>query len=128
MTMPFIILLRAVLVLALLGTGTVPQGMMRAATGDGLRMVICTDGGLREVLIAADGTITPAGSQPDSDPDHGGMPCLVISQTMPDHAPALCPAPLPLPRDAALTHHHDLHLPPATAPPCAQPRAPPLSL
>lgn len=123
-----IILLRAVLMLALLATGTVPQGMMRASDGDGMRMVICTDGGPRDMLITADGVATPAPPKPDSGAEGHGMACIVISQAMPDHDPPCCATPARLLRETALVAHRHLLLPPATAAPRAQPRAPPLSV
>lgn len=128
MITPVIILLRAVLMLALLAAGTVPQGMMRASDGDGMRMVICTDDGPREMLIAADGVVKPAPPQPDSEAEGHGMACLVISQAMPDHDPSCCAAQARRLRETTLVAHHHLLLPPATAPPRAQPRAPPMSV
>lgn len=125
MITPFIILLRAVLVLALLGTGTVPQGMMRATTGDGLRMVICTDGGLREILVTPDGTVTPVDPHPENQTDDTAMSCLVVSPAMPDHDLSHGIPSLDTVRDAALVLCTVLNLPPAAALPGARPRAPP---
>ncbi len=73
------LLLSMVLLLALLLSGTVPQGMMRVAgaDADGVRLVLCTPDGLRDAWMAPDGTIV------DSDPlpaeTHETSDCLAVS-------------------------------------------------
>ncbi|NIZ12986.1 hypothetical protein [Phaeobacter sp. HF9A] len=85
--------LRLLLLVALLFAGTVPAGMMpvSAADGDGMRLVLCTDEGPREVWLAADGTVTEA---TDSEDDgHRSYHCVQVSLFTPDWA---LPDPEPL--------------------------------
>jgi len=65
------------LLLALILSGTVPQGFMRSSDADGMALVLCSPDGLTEVWLTADGEIqdeAPA-DQPSSDmPD-----CLAVT-------------------------------------------------
>lgn len=53
------LLTRVLLVVALLLAGVVPDGMMREAGPDGVRLVLCTGDGTQEVWLADDGTTIP---------------------------------------------------------------------
>ena len=64
-------LLRLLILLALMLTGTVPAGMMRHADEDGIRLVLCTSDGVKEVLLNEDGSTAPAAAKDGQD---NGMP------------------------------------------------------
>ncbi|OOY11918.1 hypothetical protein BMG00_12640 [Thioclava marina] len=57
-------LARLLLLLAVLLAGLVPDGMMRQASADGMRLVLCTADGVQEVWLTDDGKTTPV------DPGH----------------------------------------------------------
>ncbi|MCZ4351201.1 hypothetical protein O4H61_01595 [Roseovarius aestuarii] len=75
--------LRGLLLIALLFSGTVPDGMMRVAQpGEGLRLVLCTPEGISEVWLAEDGSVTPVENAPSgSDVDHTPTQCVQVSAT-----------------------------------------------
>lgn len=68
-------LLRALLLLSMLLSATVPQGMMRVSSADGMQMVLCTEDGPQQMLLMPDGTLREV---PVGDTDHAGA-CLAIS-------------------------------------------------
>ncbi|MET4104303.1 hypothetical protein ABIE58_003754 [Roseovarius sp. MBR-78] len=67
---------RALLLLALLGTGSVPEGMMRAGGADGMRLVLCTTDGPQEAWLTDDGRTIPV---EDHDTDHDQPHCVQVS-------------------------------------------------
>ena len=118
-------LLRSCLLIALVLSGSVPAGMMHASGADGVRLVLCTPEGTKEVWLAEDGTATPVEDEAPS--DHGNRPhCVQVSLhaadwTLPRPVPATWqhrPASV-----AALTHQVSHH--PAPSGPRLS-RAPPL--
>lgn len=75
---------RALLLLALLGSGTVPPGMMRAGLVDGMRLVLCTSDGLQEVWLTGDGRTNPV---EDRDTGHDQPRCVQVSISSVDLTP-----------------------------------------
>lgn len=67
----------ALVLLALFLGATVPKGMMQVADAGGMRLVLCTTDGPREMVLAEDGTIheIPVGNHDGS----GDSPCLAVS-------------------------------------------------
>src|SRR5690606_40255804 len=57
------------LLLSLVLSGIVPQGMMRAAGEDGVRLVLCTEEGPRDLWLSADGSVTGQAPLPESNQD-----------------------------------------------------------
>lgn len=82
-------LVRTVLLLALLVAGTVPDGMMRHAGEGGVRLVLCTGDGVKEVWLNADGSTAPAETE---DGKNNGTPephCVQVVLAAADAAPIL---------------------------------------
>ena len=48
---------RALLMLALIGSVTVPDGFMRVSGPDGVRLILCTSAGVQEVLLTDAGEV-----------------------------------------------------------------------
>lgn len=69
---------RALLLLALFGTGSVPDGTMRVARAEGMRLVLCTTEGTQEVWLGDDGKVTPVG-EGQTGQDHDGQHCVQVS-------------------------------------------------
>ena len=65
------------LLLALLFSGTVPQGFMRTADGDGMAIVLCTPNGTTEVWLTASGDIQDEAPVHDSSSEPSE--CLAIT-------------------------------------------------
>lgn len=79
------IVLRALMVIALLGLATVPDGMMRARGADGFKLVLCTENGAQEVWLNADGAAVPA---PDNSKKHAKRPhCVQVALGQADAPP-----------------------------------------
>lgn len=74
------IALRVLLLVGLILSGTVPQGMMRTASADGMQLVLCTPEGPKEVWMGADGDIRD--TQPTSDEPHSAPKCLSVALAM----------------------------------------------
>ncbi|RJL11092.1 hypothetical protein D3P05_13445 [Paracoccus siganidrum] len=80
-------MLHALLVLALVLSGTVPQGMMRSPDPEATGFVLCTAHGPQEIQVAAAELFaesfaespgqTPAGHLPEA--DHKPAPCLPVT-------------------------------------------------
>lgn len=87
------LIIRALLLLALLGTATVPDGFMRSAAPDGLRIVLCMEDGPREVWLTEAGDVVPVDDHEDRDPTH----CVQVSVAGTD-LPPLTGAIIRLPR------------------------------
>ncbi|NKX76016.1 hypothetical protein HGG73_17935 [Rhodobacteraceae bacterium R_SAG3] len=83
-----LIILRCVLLAALVFAGTVPVGMMRvsAQNGEGIRLVLCTDEGTREVWMREDGTIAETSETQEGErhSKHGAPHCVQVSLFAPD--------------------------------------------
>lgn len=65
------------LLLALFLSGTVPQGFMRAADGDGMAIVLCTPDGASEVWLSENGEIHSEAPADGSSPERSG--CLAVT-------------------------------------------------
>ncbi|MEY8879988.1 hypothetical protein [Donghicola sp. XS_ASV15] len=115
------LILRALLLLALLATMSVPNGFMRASGPDGMILVLCTAEGPQEILL------DPSGNQvPDTGSEDAAAAC-VLSGIVPTLVPTLaltrtegaahmvCPWPQ--------RHQVSARTPPHRA---ATPRAPPV--
>lgn len=86
------ILARTLLLLALLLAGMVPDGMMRQAGADGMRLVLCTSDGAQEVWLSEDGRATPV--DPDQDGKTAHKPhCVQVNLIA---QAAVIPAAVPL--------------------------------
>jgi hypothetical protein len=116
--------LRVVIVVALLWSGAVPQGFMRAGGSERMRLVLCTGEGPQEAWIAPDGRIQS--DVPGDDAPERTSRCLAIALLLVQHQLAARPVP-------RLVAFHHLHLIPAdqaheVALPVrpGNPRAPPL--
>lgn len=72
--------LRALLLVSLILSGTVPQGMMRTASVDGMQLVLCTPEGPKEVWMGAEGEIHD--TLPASDEPHFTQKCLSVTLAM----------------------------------------------
>ncbi|MDE4273104.1 hypothetical protein PXK58_00160 [Phaeobacter gallaeciensis] len=70
---------RALLLLALLGSSTVPDGLMRAQGPEGMRLVLCTPDGTQEVWLTDAGEIIPAEDEQPARDDHDGPHCVQVS-------------------------------------------------
>ncbi|MDQ2094068.1 DUF2946 family protein [Rhodalgimonas zhirmunskyi] len=75
---------RALLFLALLGSATMPTGLMRAQGPDGMQLVLCTPDGTKEVWLTNDGEVRPVdehqpGSGDHNGGDHNGPHCVQVS-------------------------------------------------
>lgn len=66
----------SLLFIALIFGATVPKGMMRYADSEGIRLVLCTTDGPREMVLAPDGTLEdiPLGKHEEG----GALPCLAV--------------------------------------------------
>ena len=87
------LIIRALLLLALFGTATVPDGFMRSAAPDGLRIVLCMEDGPREVWLTEAGEVVPVDDHQDHDQPH----CIQVSVAgtdLPPHFGALIRLPL----------------------------------
>lgn len=69
---------RSLLLLALLGSATVPDGLMRAQGPDGFRLVLCTPDGTQEVWLTDDGEVIPVEDDQPAQ-DHDSPHCLQVS-------------------------------------------------
>lgn len=85
------LLLRCALLLALLLLGTVPDGMMRKAGPEGLRLVLCTEDGVREVWLTEDGDTVPVeeSERGDHDSARGKPHCVQVALASQDVPPPL---------------------------------------
>lgn len=72
------ILTRALLLLSLLLAGMVPDGMMRQAGADGMRLVLCTTDGVQEVWLSEDGETTPVDPAQDRKTSHKSQ-CVQVN-------------------------------------------------
>jgi len=89
------LLLRFVLLLGLVLTGTVPDGMMRQAGPEGgLRLVLCTPDGTKEVWLTEDGETVPVEAASEEGGSHdGGKPhCVQVALASQDAPPPLAEA------------------------------------
>ncbi|CUH65490.1 hypothetical protein TG4357_01893 [Thalassovita gelatinovora] len=84
-----LLLARPLLVLALVLLGTVPDGMMRHAGPDGIRLVLCTSSGTKEVWLTEDGSTIPVGEKQDQGGDPHAPHCVQVSLTTQNAAPPL---------------------------------------
>jgi hypothetical protein len=113
-------LMQGLLLIALVLMASVPQGMMRAASADGMVLVLCTGEGPKELRIDAQGNpVDPGDGETDA------LPCLAVTQGL--AAPGVWPALAA--RDAEFSHFRPvvragLHRP-AAEPRLNGPRAPP---
>ncbi len=71
---------RVVLLVALIASGVVPQGMMRVAGAEGARLVLCTGEGPREIWMAADGSVSDEAPLPST--NHEVSSCLAVSLSL----------------------------------------------
>ena len=113
---------RALLLLALIGTGIVPTGFMRVSGPEGTRLVICTGDGPQEIIVDPSGAPIPDDAPGE---DHRTASCI-LSGLVPTLTPELTVAPLQAaPRP--LTLWRGEHQIPARGPPLrvAAARAPP---
>ncbi|MDX2484534.1 MAG: hypothetical protein QNK42_12830 [Pseudodonghicola sp.] len=76
-----VLITRALLFLALLGSATVPTGLMRAQGPDGMRLVICTPDGTQEVWLTSAGEALPVEDHQPDRGDHHGSNCVQVSVT-----------------------------------------------
>ncbi|EEX11741.1 conserved hypothetical protein [Citreicella sp. SE45] len=83
------VITRALLLLALIGTGIVPTGFMRVSGPEGMRLVLCTGDGPREIVVDASGAPIP---EEAPDKDHRTASCI-LSGLMPPLSPDLVVAP-----------------------------------
>ena len=93
------LLLRITLLLGLVLLGTVPDGMMRKAGADGIRLVLCTGDGTREVWLTEDGETIPVEDGHDNGHTDGTgrrPHCVQVTLASQD-------APPPAPADRLLT-------------------------
>lgn len=116
-------LMQGLLLIALVLMASVPQGMMRATSADGMVLVLCTGEGPKELRIDAQGN--PVETPGDDETD--ALPCLAVTQGL--AAPGVWPALAA--RDAEFSHFRPviragLHRP-AAQPRLNGPRAPPYS-
>lgn len=125
--MPFLgTMTRALLLLALIGTGLVPSGFMRVSGPEGMRLVLCTGDGPQEIFVDARGAPIP-----DDDPggapgeDHRTASCI-LSGLVPTLSPEAVLATVQA-QARRLTPWRRVHLVPARGPPLrlAAARAPP---
>ena len=116
--------LSSLLLLALIVSGTVPQGMMRVADGSWQRLVLCTSDGPSEIWMGADGVARDRAPLPDRNHETGK--CLSVTMAFAAVQSDLGTLAEPAHFDR---FRPDLTAPrPATAPPQhrPQPRAPPV--
>ena len=64
------------LLLSLAFSGVVPQGMMRVAGEDGVRLVLCTEEGPRDLWLAPDGSMSERAPLPEKNHEVGK--CLAV--------------------------------------------------
>ena len=117
--------LSSLLFLALVLSGTVPQGMMRVADGSGQRLVLCTSDGPSEIWMDADGVAHDRAPLPDRTHETGK--CLSVTSALAAVQGDLGARAEPVEFDR---FRPDLTAPrPAAAPPQHRPqsRAPPIS-
>lgn len=120
-------LFRGLLLLSLMVSGIVPDGMMRQAEEDGIRLVLCTGEGTQEVWLTQDGQsrpVTPADTNEAGHKQH----CIQVSLALGDVQPQNMARLLQVARHvefAAGTHQTHKRLTKAMA---AEPRAPPVLL
>ncbi|MDV7270182.1 hypothetical protein RYZ20_04615 [Thioclava sp. A2] len=117
-------MLSGLLLLALIVAGSVPEGMMRVADGSGLRLVLCTPEGPREIWMDAKGVAHDRAPLPDQNHETGK--CLSVTMAFAAVQSDLGTLAEPAHFDR---FRPDLTAPrPATAPPQhrPQPRAPPV--
>ncbi|WP_417714709.1 DUF2946 family protein [Pseudophaeobacter arcticus] len=69
---------RALLLLALFGSASVPDGFMRAQGPEGLRLVLCTPDGTQEVWLTDDGEVIPV-EDGQTGHNHDGPHCVQVS-------------------------------------------------
>ena len=70
---------RALLLVALLGSSTVPDGLMRAQGPEGMQLVLCTPDGTQEVWLTDAGEIIPAEDEQPARDDHDAPHCVQVS-------------------------------------------------
>jgi len=116
-------MLRILLLVALMVAGTVPHGLMRMARADGIKLVLCTPDGPKELWMTADGEIHE--DQPTHEEEHSGPQSLNVALAM--AALTYWAASLPLEAGYAAYQLETGNLQAAGAPVAAahQPRAPP---
>ncbi|WP_323786459.1 DUF2946 family protein [Thalassovita sp.] len=83
------LLARTLLVLALVLLGTVPDGMMRQSGPDGIRLVLCTSDGTKEVWLTDDGGTTPVREEDGQGGDGHKPHCVQVSLAVQSAAPPL---------------------------------------
>lgn len=76
----FRVFLTGLLFVALILSGSVPQGMMRSAGADGMRLVLCTPDGPRDVWMTPAGDIRDTGSLPGRNHETGK--CLAVTLSL----------------------------------------------
>ncbi|WP_373050960.1 hypothetical protein [Thalassovita aquimarina] len=74
-----LLLSRTLLVLALVLLGTIPDGMMRQAGADGVRLVLCTSHGPKEVWLREDGSTIPAADEAGRENGRDAPHCVQVS-------------------------------------------------
>lgn len=118
---------RLVLLIALLASGMVPQGMMRVPDATGSRLVLCTGNGPREIWMADDGTVSDRALSPTLPAENGDVgTCLAVTFSFAAVQTAVAALAVPAdfsPFRPALTAPrapHPTHRSPT------QPRAPPI--
>ena len=72
--------LRCVLLLSLLLSGIVPQGLMRVASSDGMMLVLCTPEGPTEIWLTDDGRALD--EQPADHPTEGPPSCIAVTLSL----------------------------------------------
>lgn len=87
---------RTLLLLALVLLGTVPDGTMRQAGPDGIRLVLCTSDGTKEVWLTEDGDTVPVDEAEGKGGDHDRH-CVQVALIAQN-----APVPQPLPVELAL--------------------------
>ena len=115
---------RLILLLALLLSGGVPQGMMRTQNAQGgTELVLCTPEGPRAIWMAADGSIQPRAPLPQKNAEMGK--CLAVNLSF--AAVQVGASSLVLAAEFSDFRPDLTAQPPVYAPlrPRAQPRAPP---
>lgn len=72
--------LTSLLLLALALSAVVPQGMMRVADAGGMRLVLCTPEGPREIWMGADGQVQDRAPLPAQNQEPGK--CLLVAAAL----------------------------------------------
>lgn len=118
---------RTLLLLALVLLGTVPDGTMRQAGPDGIRLVLCTSDGTKEVWLTEDGDTVPVDEAEGKGGKHDRH-CVQVA-LIAQNAPVPQPVPVELAllfADLARPDHQTLHRQIAGG--ARRARAPPVSV